>query len=310
MKLRKRVVEELMVEPGKPAALADRSTSETKVDWLGPIGRSSPKEIAEHDLEAFKVELEEAQELLYADANWALLVVLQALDAAGKDGTIKHVMSGVNPQGCRVVGFRQPSAEDLRHDFLWRCARVLPERGQIGIFNRSYYEEVLVCRVHPELLVAQHLPDKAKPTKRLWQDRYGEINAFEKHLVQNGTRIVKFFLHISKEEQRKRFLQRLDDPAKQWKFSAADIAERTHFDTYQKAYEEALTATSTPWAPWYVVPADHKFALRALVGGIVVHVIEQLGLRVPSVSDDQLQAIAQAHRSLEAEGRASSSGTG
>ena len=301
MKLHTRVVEEFMVEPGKPAALADRSTAETRVDWLGPIGRSSPKEIAEHDLEAFKVELEEAQELLYADASWALLVVLQALDAAGKDGTIKHVMSGVNPQGCRVVGFRQPSAEELRHDFLWRCTRALPERGQIGVFNRSYYEEVLVCRVHPELLAAQHLPGDTKPTKHLWQQRYEDINAFERHLVRNGTRVVKVFLHISKEEQRKRFLQRLDDPAKQWKFSAADIAERAYFDSYQEAYEEALTATSTPWAPWYVVPADHKFALRALVGGIVVHVIEQLDLCSPSVSDDQLQALARARQALEAE---------
>jgi len=301
VKLHTRVVEEFMVEPGKPAALADRSTAETRVDWLGPIGRSSPKEIAEHDLEAFKVELEEAQELLYADASWALLVVLQALDAAGKDGTIKHVMSGVNPQGCRVVGFRQPSAEELRHDFLWRCTRALPERGQIGVFNRSYYEEVLVCRVHPELLAAQHLPGDTKPTKHLWQQRYEDINAFERHLVRNGTRVVKVFLHISKEEQRKRFLQRLDDPAKQWKFSAADIAERAYFDSYQEAYEEALTATSTPWAPWYVVPADHKFALRALVGGIVVHVIEQLDLCSPSVSDDQLQALARARQALEAE---------
>ncbi len=301
MKLHKGLVEELMVEPGKPAALAKRSTSDTKTYWLGPAGGSNPKDVAVHDLEAFKVELERAQELLYADAGWALLIVLQALDAAGKDGTIKHVMSGVNPQGCRVVAFKQPSAEELRHDFLWRCARALPERGQIGIFNRSYYEDVLVCRVHPERLGDQHLPDHAQPGKHLWQERYDDINAFEHHLVRNGTRIVKLFLHISKEEQRKRFLQRLDDPAKQWKFSAADLAERAFFDDYQAAYEEALTATSTPWAPWYAVPADQKFALRVLVGGIVVHVIEQLGLHPRSVSNEEMEALARARRTLQAE---------
>jgi PPK2 family polyphosphate:nucleotide phosphotransferase len=300
MKLHKRVVEELLVEPGSPARLADRSTAETQADWLGPMGRSSPKEVAAQDLDAFKVELEEAQELLYADAGWALLVVLQALDAAGKDGTIKHVMSGVNPQGCQVVAFKQPSAEELRHDFLWRCSRALPERGRIGIFNRSYYEEVLVCRIHPELLASQNLTDGAKPDQ-LWQQRYEDINTFERHLVRSGTRILKLFLHISKEEQRKRFLQRLDDPAKQWKFSSADMAERAHFDSYQHAYEEAITATSTPWAPWYVVPADHKFALRALVGGVVVHAIEQLDLRIPSVSDDELATLARARQALEAE---------
>ena len=298
MKLHRTLVDELMVQPGEAAALARRSTTETRTDWLGPVGRSHPKDVAEQDLQAFKLELAASQEVLYADAGWAVLVVLQALDAAGKDGTIKHVMSGVNPQGCRVVSFKQPSAEELRHDFLWRCSRALPERGMIGIFNRSYYEEVLVCRVHPELLTAERLPHGTAPGQRLWQERFEDINAFERHLVRNGTRIVKIFLHISRAEQRRRFLQRLDEPAKQWKFSASDLTEHGFFDEYQKVYEEALTATSTPWAPWYVVPADHKYALRALVGGIVVHAIEQLDLRAPAVAAEEMEALSHARESL------------
>jgi PPK2 family polyphosphate:nucleotide phosphotransferase len=301
MKLHKAVVEELTVRPGSQAGLASRSTSGTNADWLGALGHSHPKDVAGHDLDSFKVDLADAQELLYANAGWALLIVLQALDAAGKDGTIKHVMSGVNPQGCSVTAFKQPSLEELRHDFLWRCNRALPERGQIGIFNRSYYEDVLVTRVHPELLAPGHLPKTLHPGKRLWQERYEDINAFEHHLERNGTRVVKFFLHISKEEQRKRFLARLDDPTKQWKFSEADLAERAHFGEYQEAYEEALTATSTPWAPWYVVPADHKFALRALVGGIVVDAIDKLDLQPPAVSGSQAQVLERARSALESE---------
>ena len=303
MRLHRRVLDELVVQPGRPAQLAARSTSETKADWLGPLGHASPKEVAEHDLDAFRDELERVQELLYADSSWSVLVVLQALDAAGKDGTIKHVMSGVNPQGCEVVAFKQPSAEELRHDFLWRCARAVPERGRIGIFNRSYYEEVLVTRVHPELVAAERLPDAREPGRRLWEERYEDINAFERHLVRSGTRLVKLFLHISKETQRQRFLERLDDPAKQWKLSPADLAERAHFEAYQEAYEEAITATSTAWAPWHVVPADHKFALRALVGGIVVDVIDALDLRPPSLSKEQERALVDARRALEGEAR-------
>ena len=301
VRLQRHVVEELMVRPGRPAQLAARSTSETRADWLGPLGRASAKQVAEHDLETFRSELERAQELLYADSSWAVLIVLQALDAAGKDGTIKHVMSGVNPQGCEVVAFKQPSAEELGHDFLWRCARALPERGRIGIFNRSYYEEVLVTRVHPDLVAAEHLPAAPEPGRRLWQERYDDINAFERHLARSGVRLVKLFLHISKETQRRRFLERLDDPAKHWKFSPADLAERAHFEVYQEAYEEAITATSTPWAPWYVVPADHKFALRALVGGVVVSAIDTLDLHPPSLSEDQERALAGARRALEDE---------
>ncbi|MDA8341230.1 MAG: polyphosphate kinase 2 family protein [Actinomycetota bacterium] len=298
MRLPKKVVRELAVEPGGAAGLHHRSTSHTRADWLSPTGRSTPRDLAEHDLESFKQDLASAQELLYASDRWALLLVFQALDAAGKDGTIKHVMSGVNPQGCQVFSFGRPSDAELRHDFLWRCATVLPERGRIGIFNRSYYEEVLVVRVHPELLAAQHLPDGAPAGPRLWNERYEDINAFERHLVRNGTRIVKFFLHVSEDEQRARFLARLDDPGKQWKFSPADLAERAHFAEYLQAYEDAITATSTPWAPWYVVPADHKPAMRALVGGIVVDAIDQLGLHLPAAGPDRAAELEAARRAL------------
>jgi PPK2 family polyphosphate:nucleotide phosphotransferase len=301
VRLNQKVINELMVHPGTPAALGRRSTSETRADWLGPIGRSSPKNVAEHDLDEFKKELESAQELLYADDTWALLLIFQAPDAAGKDGTIKHVMSGVNPQGCEVFSFKQPSTEELRHDFLWRCAKALPERGRIGIFNRSYYEEVLVVRVHPELIAQQHLPSGSEAGSRLWQRRYEDINTFEHHLHRNGTRVVKFFLHVSKEEQRRRFLARLDDPAKQWKFSPADLAERSHFDAYQQAYEEALTATSTSWAPWYVVPADQKPAMRALVGAIVVNAIDELNLHAPSIGEEQARELENAREALAAD---------
>ena len=226
MRLDKGTIEELVVLPGKPAALGARSTESTKVDWLGTTKAKKRKELAEEDLHSFVDELEASQELLWANGTHALLVVLQAMDAAGKDGTIKHVMSGVNPQGCEVTAFKQPSSEELGHDFLWRAVKALPGRGRIGIFNRSYYEEVLVVRVHPELLArGGPVPGKA-PANNVWKDRYEDINAFELHLHRNGTRVVKIFLHVSKEEQKRRFLERLDDPAKYWKFSAADLAER------------------------------------------------------------------------------------
>ena len=301
-KLHHQLIEELTVRPGEPAGLAHRSTSDTRTDWLGSVGLSSARAVAAHNLEEFKEELATAQELLYSSDTWAVLVILQALDAAGKDGTIKHVMSGVNPQGCDVVSFKQPTSEELSHDFLWRCAKALPARGRIGIFNRSYYEEVLVARVHTDLLTSEHLSENAKPGAHLWQQRYDDINAFEHHLHRNGTRIVKLFLHVSKEEQKRRFLERLDDPAKQWKFSSSDVAERAYFDDYQHVYEEALSATSTPWAPWYVVPADHKYAMRALVGGVLTHVIDRLDLREPEVSEERLAALAAAKQSLLAEG--------
>ena len=223
------------------------------------------------------------------------------MDAAGKDGTIKHVMSGVNPQGCRVEAFKQPSTEELGHDFLWRCSKALPELGAISIYNRSYYEDVLVTRVHPNLLAKTHEMPSTGPDARFWNNRYDDINAFEHHLHRGRTRIVKVYLHISKEKQKERFLSRLDEPAKNWKFSMADLAEREHWEEYQGAYEEALSATSTTWAPWYVVPADHKYSLRALVGGIIVGAIDQLGLKAPVVSGDSLEALGIAKNELIAE---------
>ena len=308
MKLGGEVIEELRVKPGARAALARRSTSSTRSDWLGPLGHTHPAQVADGDLESFRADLAAAQELLYAADRWSLLLVFQALDAGGKDGTIKHVMSGVNPQGCQVFSFKQPSAVELRHDFLWRCVVTLPERGRIGIFNRSYYEEVLVVRVHPELLTAARLPPGSPTGERLWKERFEDINAFERHLERNGTRTVKFFLHVSEEEQRRRLLERLDDPRKQWKFSPADVAEHARFADYQSAYEEALSATSTERAPWYVVPADHKHAMRALVGGIVVHAIDSLRLEMPVAGDEQRSAMAAARRALGAEEREGGSG--
>lgn len=298
MSLPRAVVDELAVRPGTDARLPGRSTTHTDADWLGPLGAKHPKDVAEADLEGFRGELARVQELLYASSTWALLVVLQALDAAGKDGTIAHVMTGVNPQGCSVTSFKQPSHTELAHDFLWRCSAALPERGHIGIFNRSYYEEVLVARVHPEVLAAEHLPAHDDD---LWRSRFEDINAFERHLVRNGTAILKIFLHVSKDEQKRRFLERLDDPAKQWKFSSADVEERRYFEDYVAAYEEALTATSTAWAPWYVVPADHKYAMRALVGGLLVHAVDALDLSLPEPSEAERAALARAREQLAAE---------
>jgi PPK2 family polyphosphate:nucleotide phosphotransferase len=293
MKLSAAVIDELLVTPGAPAGLAHRSTSALNAPRLNGDG-SQVKKLAEKDLEASVKELAVAQEKLWADGTRALLVVLQAMDAAGKDGTIRHVMSGVNPQGCTVEDFKQPSTDELDHDFLWHAHRAAPKRGMIGIFNRSHYEEVLVVRVHPELLARGKDASDVAPSEQVWRGRYEDINTFEHHLERSGIRIVKIFLHVSQEEQRSRFLARLDDPDKNWKFSLSDLAERQHWDEYQTAYEEAITATSTAWAPWYVVPADHKYALRALVGGIVVHAIDGLDLRPPQLSPDQRDALARA----------------
>ena len=240
-------------------------------------------------------ELEHAQELLYASATHSVLVVLQAQDAAGKDGTIKHVMSGLNPQGCRVHAFKQPSREELAHDFLWRYQQRLPARGEIVIFNRSYYEEVLVVRVHPELLAPT---EPGPPPDRFWRRRFQDINAFERHLHRQGTRVVKVFLHVSPQEQRRRLLERLEDPRKWWKFSPGDLAERRLWDAYQLCYEEAITATSTSRAPWYVVPADHKYQLRALVGGLVVEAISQLDMRLPAPDGPAREEVDRARAEL------------
>ena len=305
MKLGRRLIEELRVEPGSPARLGERSTSAISSPLPGGSGGPGSGEarrtVAERDLDAFRAELDAAQRLLYAADRWALLVVLQGVDAAGKDGTIRHVMSGVNPQGCQVVSFKEPSPLELRHTFLWRCSAALPERGRIGIFNRSHYEEVVVVRVHPDLLDAEHLPPRPEDDARgdgLWQERFRDINAFERHLSRNGTRIVKCFLHVSKEEQRRRLLQRLDDPAKQWKFSPSDLQEHERYAEYQAAYDEALTATSTPCAPWYVVPADHKPTMRALVGGLIVHEIDRLHLAMPAPAAADRPRLDAARRAL------------
>jgi PPK2 family polyphosphate:nucleotide phosphotransferase len=236
---------------------------------------------------------------LWANDRHAVLVVLQAMDGAGKDGTIKHVMSGVNPQGCHIVSFKAPSQEEIDHTFLWRYMKAVPERGRIGIFNRSYYEDVLVVRVHPELLDAQKLP-AGKRGPRFWDERFDDINRFERHLTRNGTLVVKFFLHMSKGEQRRRFLARLSDPAKQWKFSAADVDEREHWDAYQDAFEEMLRHTSTRWAPWWVIPADHKWITRALVAGILTRTIRGLGLKMPRALPEREVQLETARRRLAA----------
>jgi PPK2 family polyphosphate:nucleotide phosphotransferase len=264
------------------------------------FGKDALKERAQQVLAQNLADLAEAQNLLYADDRYAVLIVLQAMDAAGKDGTIKHVMSGVNPQGCQVFSFKKPSAEDLDHNFLWRYTKSLPERGRIGIFNRSYFEDVLVVKVHPEL-IGRQLPRKKKTGKKFWAQRYEDINAFERHLVRNGTLILKFFLNVSKEEQKARFLERLTRPEKNWKFSAADLAERDYWDAYMDAYEDALAATSTKWAPWYIIPADHKWVARAVVADIITTTIQSLDLRYPEVTEEQKKLLSVARAKLEAE---------
>jgi len=248
-------------------------------------------------LEEHVSELSRQQGMLYACDREALLLIFQAMDTAGKDGAIKHVMSGVNPQGCQVYSFKHPSAEELDHDFLWRTARCLPERGRIGIFNRSYYEEVLVTRVHPEILQAQRLPGNPHPTREFWQGRYRSILDHEAHLHRNGTRIVKFFLHLSPQEQRKRLLERIDDPDKNWKFSLSDLAERARWKDYMQAYEDCLTETSTAEAPWYIVPADDKKNARLIISGIVQEAMRGLDLGYPK-ADAQRRAELRRMRSL------------
>jgi PPK2 family polyphosphate:nucleotide phosphotransferase len=240
------------------------------------------------------------QERLYAQDRWSLLIVLQAMDAAGKDSTIKHVMSGLNPQGCEVHSFKAPSEEELDHDFLWRTSVRLPRRGHIGLFNRSYYEEVLVVRVHPEALARQKLPSRLA-TRRVWEQRFEDINNHEQYLARNGTVVRKIFLHVSKEEQRRRFLARLDQPEKQWKFSMHDVAERKLWDKYMRAYEEAIRATSTKHAPWYIVPADHKWFSRLVVSRIIIEALEGLGLEFPTLDPAQKRELALVRQALESE---------
>ena len=246
--------------------------------------------------------LAELQDKLYAQDKWAVLLIFQAMDAAGKDGAIKHVMSGVNPQGCQVSSFKSPTAEDLDHDYLWRCTKCLPNRGNIGIFNRSYYEETLVVRVHPECLVKQKIPPSLI-TKRIWKERFEDIRGLETYLVRNGIVVVKFFLHVSRNEQRRRFLQRAKQPEKNWKFSAADMAERAHWNAYQRAYEDMIRNTATKLSPWYVVPADNKWFTRLVVAGAVIQTLASLDLGYPVIDKKQLEEITRARTELERESR-------
>jgi PPK2 family polyphosphate:nucleotide phosphotransferase len=296
--LNRELMDRLLVPPGKAIKLDEYDTGWAQNEEMKKIGKAVIKNEARELLDKNIKDLAEAQELLWASHTYALLIILQGMDAAGKDGTIKHVMSGINPQGCRVVSFGPPSQEDLAHDFLWRVVKALPERGRIGIFNRSHYEEALVVRVHPELLSAQKLPSGYED-KTIWQERYRDINDFERHLVGNGTVVLKFFLHISKDEQRKRFLERLEDTNKQWKFTASDINERAYWDDYRKAYQEAIGATSTPWAPWYIIPADYKWAARTLVAEVVTSRIRSLGLGYPQPTREERGLLEQAKRELE-----------
>jgi PPK2 family polyphosphate:nucleotide phosphotransferase len=297
---RERILDQLVVKPGSSAALADRDPGWTGGPDYEGLSQDELKAEARAVLARGVEELSDAQELLWASDTYALLVVFQAMDAAGKDSAIEHVMTGVNPQGVQVVSFRGPSSEELDHDFLWRISKALPERGRIGIFNRSHYEEVVALRVHPEWLDEQKLPPATRGP-RFWEERYEDINAFERHLDRNGTKIVKFFLYVSKAEQKRRFLARLDQPHKEWKFNAADVAERARWDEYMTAFDDALSATSTPWAPWYVIPADHKWLTQALVAAVLVDTIHALDLRWPEVSETEHEANIAAREQLEAE---------
>jgi PPK2 family polyphosphate:nucleotide phosphotransferase len=283
------------VTEGKSFRLKDHDPADT--GSLSEEDKPRAKRLHAQGVEA----LTEFQDRLYAQDRWALLLIFQAMDAAGKDGVIKHVMSGVNPQGCQVASFKQPSAEELDHDYLWRSNVRLPERGRIGIFNRSYYEEVLVVRVHPELLAGQKLPLELVG-KSIWEDRFRDIRAYERYLGANGVAVRKFFLHVSREEQKRRFLERIEDPEKNWKFSAADVRERHYWKDYMHAYEEMIRNTATEDAPWYVVPADHKWYTRMVVAAAVIESLDALDLRYPKVPKKERAELAEAGRALEDEG--------
>src|SRR3954469_16520400 len=300
MDLRERLLQQFIVRPGEAAGLAARDPGWTGGTEFPELADDERQQRAIDVRRRGSAELSEAQELLWASDRYALLVVLQAMDAAGKDSVIKHVMHGVNPQGVSVVSFRKPSDEELRHDFLWRISRALPERGRVGIFNRSHYEEVVALKVHPEWLEPQRLPPGERD-ERFWHERYEDINAFERHLDRNGTKIVKFFLHVSKAVQKERFIARLDRPGKEWKFNAADVDERALWDAYMSAFDDALTATSTPWAPWYVIAADHKRLARALCAGVIAEKLRSLDLPCREVSAAEHAANLEAPKRLEAE---------
>lgn len=300
--LTKKTLDRLRVPRGRPIRLKDYDPRWAAIPELADLDEEDVEQRAREALKQNLDELAEAQELLWANDVWSVLVVLQAMDTAGKDSVIKHVMSGINPQGCQVFSYKRPSEEELDHNFLWRYTSGLPERGRIGIFNRSYYEEVLVVKVRPEILERQRLPP-GKRDRKFWDQRYDDINRFEKHLVRNGTVILKFFLHISREEQRQRLLARLENPKKHWKFQVGDLAERALWDRYMKAYEAAISATSTRWAPWHIIPANHKWVARALVGAVLSRAIRKLDLQPPAVSPQERQAFAEARRQLEDENK-------
>jgi PPK2 family polyphosphate:nucleotide phosphotransferase len=285
-----KLVKPYRIEEGKHFRLRDHDP--------GYTGGVKSREEAEKLLAEGIAKLSELQDKLYAGDRWALLLIFQAMDAAGKDSVIKHVMSGVNPQGCQVYSFKAPSPEELDHDYLWRTTKCIPERGRIGIFNRSYYEEVLVVRVHPELLHAQRVPSELL-NKQVWKERFEDIRSFERYLSRNGIRIQKFFLNVSKKEQKKRFLQRLDEPEKNWKFSAADVHERAHWDDYMASYEEMIQNTATPEAPWHVIPADNKWFTRIAVAAAIVDALEGLKLAYPKVDDAKAKELAAAKKLLE-----------
>lgn len=294
-KLARDIVKKCRVDHPRHFKLADCDPAET-------FGLSTDIEDVKPILAGGVAKLEDMQQRLYADGQWGVLIVLQGMDAAGKDGIVKHVMSGINPQGCEVHSFKAPSLEELTHDFLWRTGKEVPARGRIGIFNRSHYEEVLVVRVHPDLLDKQNLPPSATG-KTIWKHRFKEIRAFERHLTRNGTLVLKFHLQISKEEQRQRFLARLDEPFKRWKFSPSDAAERAHWDAYMAAYQDMIRETSTDYAPWYVVPADHKHVAWVVVSAAIIEAIEKLKLEYPTVTGKALSALKEAERTLKAEGK-------
>jgi PPK2 family polyphosphate:nucleotide phosphotransferase len=284
-----KLCENYRIDHGKNFKLKDYDTADT--------GHWRSKEHAEEAIQKGITRMADLQDMLYAQDRWSVLLIFQAMDAAGKDGVVKHVMSGVNPQGCQVYSFKAPSEKELQHDFLWRTTIDLPERGHIGIFNRSYYEEVLVVRVHKDILQNERMPDSLV-TKQIWDERFEDIHAFERHLARNGTVIRKFFLHLSKKEQERRFLARLEQPEKNWKFSAADIREREFWDDYQNAYEDMIRKTSSRHAPWYVVPADHKWFTRLVVSAVIVETLESLKLSYPKVDAAKRKELEEAKKLL------------
>jgi PPK2 family polyphosphate:nucleotide phosphotransferase len=286
-------IENYLVREGEKFRLKDRPTGDT--------GDVPDKDRGKTMLEKNVERIAEIQDALYAEDKQSLLVIFQAMDAAGKDGAIEHVLTGINPQGVSVAAFKQPSDEELDHDYLWRCVKALPERGKIGIFNRSHYEEVLVVRVHDGILQAQHLRDEVKNDKDIWKKRFRQIRNFETHLVENGTRVIKFFLNVSKDEQKRRFIARIDEKEKNWKFSMSDVRERAKWDEYMAAYEEAISGTSTEAAPWYVIPADKKWFARLAVSEAIKHALESMSPKYPVVTEDHRQELLEARKALEAE---------